>query len=308
MQWCKLKADDLSDLVVSRLNETSLFTSVGFARLWNDARGKDVYWAAQENERTLAVLPGVEFGRGRLGRFQAMPDGCYGRIVFVEPIPDRRAIYAGVAEALKKAGYARVHLYDYYRQFDPASSGFNRRRCRTGLVDISSPDWQPPDKKLLSEIRKAEREGVKVVGFDAEKHFDAFIALMHRTETRHGRKPKYAPAFFRALAALARLDSRVRWVVVEHQGRLAASHIYFVDGEMALNWQVYFDKAFSFLKPNQFIMFTVARELAGVGVRQLNQGASPSDAEGLGVYKQKWGSEEYDYDCLELTSWLGRLR
>ena len=33
---------------------------------------------------------------------------------------------------------------------------------RTTLVDISRPGWTPPDAKLLSQIRKAEREGIRV--------------------------------------------------------------------------------------------------------------------------------------------------
>ena len=75
--------------------------------------------------------------------------------------------------------------------------------------------------------------------------------------------------------------------MVERENDVAASHIYFIDNDTALNWQIYFNKKFSSLKPNQYILFTMARRLAAEGVRYLNLGATPPEASGLETYKNK---------------------
>jgi lipid II:glycine glycyltransferase (peptidoglycan interpeptide bridge formation enzyme) len=200
----------------------------------------------------------------------------------------------------------RVHLADFHNQF-PVTAGFQARRFETALVEMADANWWPPDKKIQSEIRKAEREGVQPISFDPGRHMAEFLQLMTHTEQRHGRRPKYPAAFFERLARLAEQDERVAWRVVEHDGRLAASHIYLQSGRQLLNWQVYFDKQYSFLKPNQCLLFHAARTAAARGLRYLNLGATPNDAVSLADYKRKWGGAEYRYPCLVRESWLGRL-
>ncbi len=149
--------------------------------------------------------------------------------------------------------------------------------CETTLVDISDPEWVPPDEKLRSEIRKAEREGITMEPFEWGRHHEHFLRLMEATERRHGNPPRYPPEFFRRLADLAGRDDRVHWVWCEHEGKPACSHIYILEGGMLQVWQIYFDKAFSFLKPNQYISFAMCRRMAARGIYPTQPGG---DAEG----------------------------
>ena len=307
MKTQRFTLEDLPENITTRLNTLSLFSSTGFASLWRAIEAVPVFWVVQENDKILAVMPGVERGRSFWRRFQSLPDGLYSRIMFDPDTDiDRRDILKTLAASLVSAGYMKLYINDYGRLFED-HSGFNRLHCQTSLVDISDADWRPPDKKVQSEIRKAEREGVVVDAFDFEKHFEQFLRLMRQTEQRHGRRPKYPPRFFEALARLAREDKRIRWVLVERDNEIAASHIYFIDRDMALNWQIYFNKKFSSLKPNQYILYTTARRLATEGVKYLNLGATPTDASGLETYKNKWGGETYRYPCYWTKSFLGRL-
>ncbi|MFZ5980322.1 MAG: hypothetical protein ACOYVF_06785, partial [Candidatus Zixiibacteriota bacterium] len=66
-------------------------------------------------------------------------------------------------------------------------------------------------------------------------------------------------------------------------------------------------KKFSSLKPNQYILYHTAKELAGRGVRYLNLGSSPADAESLEKYKIKWGGDTFEYPCFRKQSWLGKI-
>lgn len=300
---------NISDLTASDhawVNRTTLLGSTGFSRLWETVGGRSIYWTAAESDRLLAILPGVEFGRGRLCRFQSMPDGLYAPFLFPQGAPDRAGLTANLVQVLIKRRYARLFINDFYSYLGD-SAALKSNRGQTTLIDISMPGWQPPDKKLQSEIRKAEREGVVLEEFRLNKHFDMFIELMKSTEKRHGRRPKYPVSFFRELGKLAMTDKRVKWIVCEHDDRLAASHIYLVEGDAVLNWQVYFDKQFSFLKPNQLISFSVAREMQAHGAKILNLGSTPGDAEKLTRYKEKWGGRSFEYRCYYDRSWLGFL-
>jgi lipid II:glycine glycyltransferase (peptidoglycan interpeptide bridge formation enzyme) len=241
-------------------------------------------------------------------RFQAMPDGCYGQVYFADSITsDERETIAGLfSEVLLQADYVKLFLFDYYKSFVPTPD-MEVQLCTTQLVDLAEPDWAPPDKKLRSEIRKAEREGTKVVPFDASAHMNSFLELMKLTEERHQRKPKYPPEFFQALADLSSNDPRVIWTWCEHEGNAVSSHINFIERDMVLNWQVYFDKSYSFLKANQLMLYSLARRTAERGLKYLNLGASPPDADSLSSYKDKWGARTYEYNCYSTRKLLGRL-
>lgn len=307
MKATRYTASKLPADIIQRINSTSLLSSTAFAGLFRTMGGRDVYWFVRDNARPLAVMTGVEFGRKPISRFQAMPDGLYGQLLPMDDGPDvGKETAQAVLEALSGAGYAKLFLTDFYGQFD-STGGFESENGLTTLVDISDPDWQPPDKKIRSEIRKAEREGIRVLNFDPDQHFDKFIGLMQDTESRHDREPKYSPEFFEALARLSQIDKRIHWLYVEADSQAAASHIYLIEKDMALNWQIYFDKSFSYLKPNQYLLFDTAGRLRNLGVKTLNLGATPADATGLVAQKDKWGGREYRYKCLTAKSGLGRL-
>jgi len=297
---------DLPNSLRAQLDSHSFFGSTGFTTLWESIGGTAVCWMLVDGESIIAALTGVEFRRRPLTRFQAMPDGCYARLYATTTVRDERVKYGQeLMSAIGRAGYARVYVADYFHDL-ALDSDPSIQQHETLVVDISAPGWLPPDAKLRSEIRKAEREGVVVSAFSVPAQFDGFMRLMAKTERRHGRRPKYTRDFFLKLAELAAIDSRVKWLHVEHDGSPVVSHIYFVDRTMALNWQIYLAKEFSHLKANQYLMYTATRSLAASGVTHLNLGATPPDAENLRSYKEKWGGVAYTYPMVARKSWLGR--
>jgi len=303
----RLTAPSVGSDLLTTLSVESFFCSAGFARLWETMGGRPVYWAAVDAGEIVALLPGVEFGRWPLVRFQAMPDGIYARL-FPPSLDDqtRKEVAGALLQAVAEAGYVKTHVTDFYGLME-VPDRYSSLPCRTTVVDISGENWMPPDRKLQSEIRRAEREGVTVERFQAKRHLERFVSLTQVTERRHGRKPRYTVEFFAALAALAEADHRVIWYYCEYENKPVVSHISFIDGDLALHWQVYYDKTFSFLKANQFMLWRLIGELRDRSVRRLSLGASPADAAGLADYKAKWGGEEYAYVCYLHRSGLGRL-
>ncbi len=290
--------------VIAHCIGDSLLASSGFMSLWRFQGGTPVIWTAVEDNAVVAILPGVEFGMSGVKRFQSMPDGLYTRLyTSEEPVDD---LSPRILDAIAKAGYSKTYLFDFYQSLGRHDS-FEIVKHETSVLDISSPAWEPPDKKIQSEIRKAEREGISVSSLVPGRHLDRFLVLMRETEARHNRDQKYSDDFFRGLAELSKKDDRVVWLWCEHEGEGAASHIFLIEGNMALHWQVYFDKRFSFLKPNQYILFTQAKKLHARGVTRLNLGASLPEASGLKAYKEKWGGETVSYLSLVRRSGIGKL-
>lgn len=264
-------------------------------------------YLVEEAGELVAALPAVEFGRSFYRRVQLMPDGCYARLRLRTDMEiDRDEVVRCLIGALRRQTHCRLIINDFSGIFDRMDR-FKQTVCRTTLVDISGPDWLPPDKKLQSQTRKAQKEGIKIEPFKAESHFPKFMSLMQQTEARHGRKPKYPARFYRALADLAVHDQRVQWIWCEHEGQPVASRVFFYEDDMLIQWQSYFNKTFSFLKPNQYIVFKIARQAARRGIRYLNQGASPLDVAGVRDYKARWGGVEYKYNSWQLDSGIGKL-
>ncbi|MCB2229734.1 GNAT family N-acetyltransferase [bacterium] len=304
----RVSIDELADESVACLSSSSLYSSRTFLDIWRRMDGRPTVWVAEQDSEIIAALPAVEFGRGPLARLQAMPDGLPGKIIYWSDSsslnPEAELQLFG---AVRSFGYTKVYFTDFNTALTVPNE-YDTMTCDTAVVDITDPNWMPPDKKLQSEIRKAERDGVLAAQFDAERDANDFIALTRATERRHGDSPRYTDDFYRALARAAAQDERMLWTVVRDGDNLAASHIYFRDGENALYWQSCLDKDRSHLKPNQALLVDAVQRLRAAGVRRLNLGQSPPEAEGLEVFKQKWGGISYRYPCYVYKSLLGKIR
>jgi hypothetical protein len=303
----RYSASQLPADIIVRLNNHSLYTSMDFARLWKTMGGRDIFWVAVCGGEFGAILPGVEFHHGPFTVFQSMPNGLFMQVWFSSDDDRARESYSvALLDAIFRYGYAKIYLNDFYRHLNTVCR-FGTLDCATTVVDLSDPGWRPTNRKTRAEIRKAEREGTRLEKFDVSRHFDRFLSLVDMSEERHGRISRYSKAFFNELAGIGERDNRVRWVATIRQDQLVASHIFFVDGASALWWQLYFDKAFSYAKPNSYTFYTIVHQLASEGVRHINLGTSPSGAQGIIAHKEKWGGERQTYPCYWKKSLIGKL-
>jgi hypothetical protein len=292
---------------VEAFTRDSFFASPGFASLWVHRGGRPVVWSAEVGGILAAVLPGVEFGRGPLARFASMPDGCYGGVFTNADLDGARdRVCTALMEAVARRRYAKSFIFDFYAA-TPSHRCFCDHHHEAYVADLGGSAWRPPDPKLRSQIRHAEREGLRVVPLDWDRHGGRFWDLVVGTSRRHGERPRYPRAFFRDLAALGRRDSRVRWMWCEHEGRGVCSHIYFLDRGVLQCWQSYWDKRFASLKANQYTRYCVCRKAAADGVRRLNLGEVPAGAHGLRRYKERWGARPVGYDSHDRRQHIGKV-
>lgn len=304
----KISSSQLDDKIINELCRSSFFASKNYLNLWSAINGQGCYFVVKDQDSLLAIMPAVEFGKSPVKRVQSMPDGTYSTIYFKNPMDDNLKIELTklIIQLLLKYGYIKIDLFDYNDSLKVVDK-FDKITLSTHLIEITDKDWIPPDKKIQSELRKAKRENVIIDQFDPEKHFGKFIELMKSTEARHGRDPKYNDEFYEKLARLSSKDTRVNWLWCEHGGEAVSSHINIYENEMLLNWQVFFDKQFSFLKANQLMIYRSVKEAQLKGCRYFNMGASPEDALGLIEYKKKYGSVEYVYPLYRYRSVLGKI-
>ncbi|MFH1373416.1 MAG: GNAT family N-acetyltransferase [bacterium] len=306
MKVSRYRQDRLPWDSVAGLIGNSFFGSRDFANLWCTLGGKPVYWVAEEGGEIQAVLPGVEFGFKFIRRFHAMPAGCYARLFCRPDIDDKTELAAAIMKALTRAGYIKLFVNDFYATFQPAGMLQTSQR-ETLLVDISSPDWEPPDKKLRQQIRKAEKEGICRESFDRQRHLSGFLRLVEQTGRRTGSRVTFGSRFFETLAKLAEHDSRLHWVWCEHRGEPVSSNIFIVEGSHLFHWQAFIDEAHSYLQAAKYIPFATARSAAREDITILNLGSSPEDAPGVDSFKRKWGGRPHVYNCYYRKSGLGKL-
>ena len=292
-----------------QLQDNSLLNSPGFLSVWETMGGRPKYWTVSNSENQIILIAGsVEFKKPMMRSLQLLVDGLYFNPLIQEfPSDLIKHALENLWSTISSSGYQRVHLNDldgHLSELEPTDI----IECETLIADIDSSDWMPPDKKLQSEIGKAKREKINVQKFDRKLHLDRFITLMEQTEARHNRKPKYSAKFFDTLARLSESENRIDWTWVEVNSQPSASHINLLEGDMLINWQVYYDKQFSWLKPNQYLLTDAIHRGWSQGVRRVNFGATPDSADGVRAYKEKWGGKPRKYQTLVYRKGLGWIR
>jgi len=286
------------------LTGDAFFVSPAFAGLWRAREGEPCVWCADRDGDLVAVLPGVEFRRGPVRRFASMPDGCYGGVFVAAEAEAERHLWVRALLAALARRYAIVDVFDFRRAMGPVP-GYVQQPCEARLVTLSGPDWMPADPTLVHQAQKAAREGIRIEPFDVRRHLDGAMRLADATARAHRCRQRYPRPFFEGLARLARDDRRIVWRWCERDGVPVASQIYVAEDRTIMAWQSFFDRRFSFLKPNQAMRLEVVHGFASGGGHTLNLGSTPARATGLAAYKKRWGGRIVTYPDHRWSAFAG---
>ncbi len=299
--------DAIPESVARALREFSPFTSPEFVAILGSEYGWGGYVTVQNEEQIIAALPAAIRGKWPLARFQALLDGLPAPLWISDDFrTESDSISNQMLKFIRESGFLKAHVTDFENALNQSTC--QSVQCKTTVLDLTSISGEfPPDKTLRGEIAKATRDGVTVKAFQRQSQMSNFLDLVNSTEARHGRTPKYSDRFWSRFAEQCEKDSRFSIMCVHADNQLAAAHVYFCDRETAHNWQIYFDKSFSPLKPNQAITAHAIAMFRAKGIKSLNLGATPPEATGVADYKKKWGGREYAYRILECRSLLGKV-
>jgi hypothetical protein len=149
-------------------------------------------------------------------------------------------------------------------------------------------------------IRKAEREGVKVGIFNSSDSVREFFRLNCITRKHHGLPPQ-PYSFFKKIYENI-ISKYLGFVALaSHKKKIIAGAVYFHCGEKAFYKYGASDKRFQHLRANNLVMWEAIKWYAQNGYKSLCFGRTEPDNMGLRQYKAGWGTDEktikyYRYD------------
>jgi len=289
------------------LSRDSLFSSPAFVSIWEAWGGRPVFFLEHDNGCSVAGMAGIIMGHRLIRHFESMADGLYGGAFYAENTDEsvRGAFEHNVVRYLKSRGVIRADIH--HPDHTPESGLYSRSPIGLHVIPLSGDDFKPAHPKVREHLRSAERGGAEVCRFTDAGRMDEFYGLVEQTESRHGCSPRYPRSLFEKLFSLAAHDERIIWLAVLFEDRMIASRISLVERGQMLNWQSFFDKQYSRLRPNYLLMQDVIRFAQQRGIHEVNLGWSPPGADSLVEFKERWGGQKTEYTSYTWMSRWGKL-
>lgn len=307
MTFRVLSINDLPGLQWNKLTADSFLSSPEFASIWILFGGTPVFLVMEEGRVIHGGMAGVIFGPRYLRRFKSMPDSLYGGPFFSSGLDDstKHQFFHGFYNYLRSGKFIRVDIHnppeglhlEWLEQHIPS----------THIIELSGQRYSPPDAKLVSDLRRGQKENLQILPFNNEGYLDDFYRLVLETCRRHRKKPRYSKKFFRQLLQIALNDRRVIWPMVMHDGKIIASHIRFIERSQILCWQSYWDKNYRHVNPNHILLDYVIKYALENQIGEINLGGSPPEAESLIRFKEAWGGKRKEILHYYNTFDLGKI-
>ena len=137
------------------------------------------YFAAMDGKRLVGILPLVLFHAPLFGRFAvSMPFVNYGGIV-ADTDEAREALLAAAVAHVRAAGSTYLELRHQQRCCPALQARTHKVAMVLGLEATVEEQWRVLDRKVRNQVRKAEKEGLRVESGGAEL-LDAFYSVLAR--------------------------------------------------------------------------------------------------------------------------------
>jgi lipid II:glycine glycyltransferase (peptidoglycan interpeptide bridge formation enzyme) len=151
-------------------------------------------------------------------------------------------------------------------------------------------------------IRKAVREGIKIIISNSLNSINEFYRLNCMTRRKHGIPPQ-PYSFFKELYNHVISQKHGMVVLASHEGRNIAAAVYAHIGKRAVYKYSASNGKYLRLHPNELLMWKAIQWYCRHGYEELCFGKTEPENEGLREYKLRWGTEEsvikyykYDYE------------
>lgn len=245
------------------------------------------YLAANDHRKGIVgILPLVHMQSRLFGNFLvSLPFFNYGGLLCSTPAAET-GLLSMVEELIQQTGVSHLELRH-------VGSGINNLVTKTHKVtmildlccDVDS-QWKAFNAKLRNQIRKAEKNGLKVVvgGVDLlDGFYDVFCRNMRDLGT-----PVYGKNFFYNI--LANFPESSRIISVTHNGKVIASGIASWFGDtIEIPWASS-NKDFKALCPNNMLYWEAIRFAIKKGFKKFDFGRS-TPGEGTYKFKEQWGAK-----------------
>jgi len=289
------------------LTDNSFLSSPDFASIWRVFGGEPAFFIAEENRILLAGLAGVTFGPRYLKRFKSMPNSLYGGPFFSPDLGNhaREEFLRLFLVYLHAHRFIRVDIHNSPDELE--SDWLVKNPLTTHIIRLDGNKYSPPDPNVLSDLRRAQKENLKVSILNDESYLDDFHRLVIETCRRLNIKSRYPKEFYRELLNLSQKDNRIIWPMVQYEGKIIASHIRFIERSQILCWQNYWDRNYRHLNPNHLLFDYIIKYAQQNQIPEINLGGSPPGADSLVRFKEAWGGKKEPVSHYFATFGLGKL-
>jgi len=266
--------------------------------MWSDVlkesyRYRPVYFTEIEKGEIVSVLPvmGVEsFLTGKRGVSLPFSDYC-------EPLVEDRARFNALIESILEFGRKQGWKYFELRGGRRFLNGTDQSGSFVGHeIDLSGGAGDVLATMRDSNrrnIKKAEKEGVRVEITTAPEAIKEFHRLNCMTRKEHGLPPQ-PQSFFQIFYenVITRGGGFISQAVFED--KIIASNVFILFGKKAIYKYGASDRKFNNLRANNLVMWKAIECCCEIGIENLEMGRTELDHEGLRQFKTGWNAREYE--------------
>jgi hypothetical protein len=291
------------DLVLST-DKCSIFHSSHWARVLSESYGyQPLYFVKIADGKLNMLFPFVEINSlltGKRGVSLPFTDYC-------EPIIPQQNNFQDamcyLIEYAKKAGWKYIEIRANGSLFNgtpPSSFYYGHTLDLSQGIERIFPNLRDSTRR---NIRKAEREGIKVTIGNSLEYVSQFYRLNCLTRKMHGLPPQPF-SFFKSIHAHLISCNHGIIVLASHKGTSVSGAVYFHFEEKAFYKYGASDRGYQSLRPNNLVMWEAIKWYTLNGYKSLCFGRTEPENKGLMQYKSGWRANEhlihyYKYDLLK---------
>ena len=287
-----IEYENWDDLLVSSKGN-SFFHSSSWAKVINASYGyKPLYFSFIDGNNLKALFPIMEIKSsitGKRGISLPFSDNC-------ELILSEKEYFKQLFDQILSFGAEASWRYLELRCSEKHINGISPyERYYSYRLDISHPDNQLFSKFRSStqrNIKKAEKEGVKVSILQSLEAINEFYYLHCITRKSHGVPPQPF-AFFKNIFNYIIGRNMGCIIIAYHHGMPIAGAVYFTFGDTVLFKYGASIKKYQHLRANNLVMWTAIQYYSEKNnFRILDMGRTEMNNNGLQQYKSGWGTEK----------------
>jgi hypothetical protein len=281
------------DNMVLSTDNYSFFHTSHWARVLSESYGyQPLYFVKIVDGKLNMLFPFMEIKSiltGKRGVSLPFTDYC-------EPIIPQKTNFQDamcyLIEYAKKAGWKYMEMRANGSLFNgtpPSSFYYGHILDLSQGIERIFPNLRDSTRR---NIRKAEREGIKVTIGNSLEYVSEFFRLNCLTRKTHGLPPQPF-SFFKSIHAHVISCNHGIIVLSSHKGTFVSGAVYFHFGEKAFYKYGASDRGYQSLRPNNLVMWEAIKHYAQKGYKALCFGRTEPENSGLRQFKTGWNTKEH---------------
>lgn len=275
-------------------------------------KSEAVFICGFDNNHLVAGLPAVVISRAGFKSFLSLPYGTYGSVLFETGMDNhkKQQFLDCVSDFIRERNFSLVEIIDFQASCRKLSiAGMEMTNCFTHILELKEGnEYQPAEGRVERHIKSGQKKQVEIELVNDIHKLEEFYNLYLQTEERHGRThPVYGKSFFESIYRIIGDSDSLYWTAAIYDNTMIASQINFIHADTLFYWQGVMDYGKREYKPAYLLMNNAINKAVDMGLKRVNLGASPQNADGLIDFKESWGAKRVEYIKYIKKSLLHRL-